>query len=187
MTAKTKTAKTKSKAEPSPAKRGRGQPTAYKPEFAEQARKLCAMGATDDELSEFFKLSTRTIYRWANVHPDFCQALKAGKEACDERVVRSLYHRAVGYTHDAEKILTVGGKVRRVPFKEHVPPDPTSALFWLKNRRRHEWRDRHEHEVGKPGEFDQLSDDELLRIATGGSGDADTTTTSQEKPDRVRH
>jgi hypothetical protein len=28
------------------------------------------------------------------------------------------------------------------PYTEHYPPDTTAAIFWLKNRRRNEWRDR---------------------------------------------
>ena len=33
-----------------------GRPTDYKPEFADQARKLCELGATDQELGDFFAL-----------------------------------------------------------------------------------------------------------------------------------
>jgi hypothetical protein len=37
-------------------------------------------------------------------------------------------------------------------YQEHVPPDVTAQIFWLKNRRRDEWRDKQEHEhTGKDG------------------------------------
>ncbi|TMO12488.1 hypothetical protein CWB56_18595 [Pseudoalteromonas sp. S185] len=68
----------------------RGRPTDYKPDYAEQAAKLGALGATDFELADFFKVDTRTIYRWKNVHEDFCQALIVGKEKSDTRVERAL-------------------------------------------------------------------------------------------------
>ena len=90
------------------------RPSSYDPEFAKQAEKLCTLGATDAELADFFEISVSTIYRWANAYKEFCDALKAGKEACDERVVRSLYNRAVGYTFDSEKIVVVDKKVERV-------------------------------------------------------------------------
>jgi hypothetical protein len=35
-------------------KPSRGRPTAYKPAYAKQAEKLCALGATDKEIADFF-------------------------------------------------------------------------------------------------------------------------------------
>lgn len=125
-----------------PAKTGR--PSKYKPEFAAQATKLCELGATDREVADFFEVSERTLYRWQQEHPEFCQALKDGKDVADERVERSLYRRATGYSFDAEKIMQHQGRVLRVPYVEHVPPDTTAMIFWLKNRRAEKWRDKHE-------------------------------------------
>lgn len=126
-----------------------GRPSSYKPEFVEQARKLCELGATDIDLADFFEVSGRTIYRWQAEFPEFCQALKAGKAAADERVERSLYHKAVGYTHDAVKIFLPAGAAKPVyaPYREHVAPDTTAAIFWLKNRRPEQWRDVQKHEL----------------------------------------
>jgi hypothetical protein len=126
-----------------------GRPTTFKPEYVEQARKLCELGATDEELAGFFEVHVATIYRWQACHPEFCEALKAGKVAANERVERSLYHRAVGYTFDSEKVFQFQGAVVRAPVKEHVPPDTTAAIFWLKNRKPNEWRDKQqiEHDV----------------------------------------
>jgi hypothetical protein len=123
-----------------------GRPTEYKPEYAEQALKLCSLGATDVDLADFFGVSDRTIYRWAAKHEEFCQALKAGKDVADERVVRSLYHKAVGYTFDSEKVFNNNGVITRAKSREHVPPDTTAGIFWLKNRRRGEWRDKQDLE-----------------------------------------
>ena len=131
-----------------------GRPSSYKPEFAEQAVKLCQLGATDAELADFFKVTTVTIWRWQSAHVEFCNALKRGKDAADERVERSLYARATGYTHDAVKIFMPAGAKKPVyaAYQEHVPPDVTAQIFWLKNRRRDEWRDKQEHEhTGKDG------------------------------------
>jgi hypothetical protein len=52
----------------------RGRPSDYKPEFADQAAKLCRLGATDQEIADFFGKDERTINRWKIDHPDFCQA-----------------------------------------------------------------------------------------------------------------
>jgi hypothetical protein len=145
-----------------------GRPSSFKPEFIEQARKLCELGATDEEVAAFFDVSTRTIYRWQSANEGFCQSLKAGKVAADERVERSLYHRAVGYTFDSEKVFQFQGQIVRTPTKEHVPPDTTAAIFWLKNRKPSEWRDVRTLEGTVNHQLAGVSDDELAAIAFGG-------------------
>ena len=124
-----------------------GRPTAFKPEYVEQAKKLAELGATDRELAEFFYVSESTLYLWKHTQPEFSEALKLGKEASDARVVQSLYRRAIGYSHDAVKIMTVDGSVQEVPYVEHYPPDTTAGIFWLKNRDPERWRDKRELEV----------------------------------------
>jgi hypothetical protein len=75
----------------------------------------------------------------------FCQHLYRddnGKAEADDRVERSLYSRAVGYSFNSEKIFcNKDGEVTRVPYVEHVPPDVTACIFWLKNRDPAHWRD----------------------------------------------
>lgn len=123
-----------------------GRPSKFKPEMVEQAKKLCLLGATDREIADFFKVTESTIYQWKLHYPEFSQALKLAKEAADERVEKSLYRRALGYSHDAVKIFAdpKTGAEQIVPFTEHYPPDTTAAIFWLKNRKPAEWRDRQE-------------------------------------------
>lgn len=127
-----------------------GRPTKLKPEFVEQARKLAALGATDREAAEFFDVSESTLYLWKHTSEKFSEALKVGKETADDRVKQSLYRRALGYSHDAVKIMTVEGKVVSEPFVEHYPPDTTAAIFWLKNRDPTNWRDVKAQEVSGP-------------------------------------
>jgi hypothetical protein len=69
--------------------------------------------------------------------------LKIGKAEADKRVERSLYERANGYTYDAVKIFMPAGVKKPVyaPYREHVPPDVTAGIFWLKNRDPAHWRD----------------------------------------------
>lgn len=131
-----------------------GRPSLYKKDFAKQAEKLCLLGATDQEIADFFEVDVRTIHNWKHKHDDFFHALKSGKEAADERVERSLYQRAVGYEHDEVKIFMPSGATEPVyaPFRAKVAADTTAAIFWLKNRRSEEWRDKQQHEhTGKDG------------------------------------
>lgn len=149
----------------------KGRPSAYRNEFAKQAKKLCELGATDQELADFFEVDVRTVYRWKHDHEDFCQALKSGKDSADERVERSLYQRAIGYEQDEVKIFMPGGASEPVyaPFRAKVAPDVTAAIFWLKNRRSQEWRDKREHELtgkdGGPIEIDQKVKEDADAVA----------------------
>lgn len=124
-----------------------GRPSKFTDQFVSQARKLCELGATDEDLADFFEVSIRTIANWKSEHAEFLQALKAGKEHADARVERSLYQRAVGYTYDAVHFSSYQGDVTETEYREHVPPDVTAQIFWLKNRRPDLWRDKQIQEV----------------------------------------
>jgi hypothetical protein len=127
-----------------------GRPSKYKPEYVEQARKLCKLGATDIEIADFFEVEVRTIYRWKGEHEEFCQALKIAKTEADERVERSLFARANGYEHDEVDIRVVGGEIVQTPIRKYYPPDTTAAIFWLKNRRPDDWRDKIDQTLSGP-------------------------------------
>lgn len=120
-----------------------GRPALFKPEMVDQAERLCALGLTDEELAQFFKINVRTLYKWKGKYPEFGQAIKTAGAPADERVERSLYKRAVGYQQDAVKIFMPAGADEPVivPYKEQIAPDTTAAIFWLKNRRSDAWRD----------------------------------------------
>lgn len=128
------------------------RPPTYQESFAEQAQKICELGATDQEIADFFEVDVRTIYRWKHDHDEFCQALKAGKDIADERVERSLYQKAIGYEQDEVKIFMPGGASEPVyaPFRAKIAPDTTAAIFWLKNRRSQDWRDVKSNEHSGP-------------------------------------
>lgn len=126
-----------------------GRPTDFKPEYVKQAKKLAKLGATDMELADFFEVTVRTIHNWKNNNPEFFHSLKAGKKEADARVERSLFQRAVGYEQAAVKIFMPANASEPVyaPFREVVSPDTTACIFWLKNRKPDQWRDKVEHGV----------------------------------------
>ena len=136
----------KSTADDAPRTADDGRPTAYRPEFAKQAQKLCEIGATDMEIAQFFGVHVSTIYRWKHSESAFCEALLVGKDKLDDRVERSLYQRAVGYSYNSEKVYQYQGEIVRTETIEHVPPDPGAQMHWLKNRRGDKWRDKTEVE-----------------------------------------
>lgn len=125
-----------------------GRPPSYDDDYPRQAEKLAQLGATDQEIADFFEVDVRTIYRWKHDHEDFCQAVKVGKDVADERVERSLYQKAIGYEQDEVKIFMPAGAAEPVyaPFRAKIAADTTAAIFWLKNRRAGDWRDKQEVE-----------------------------------------
>lgn len=176
-----------------------GRPTSFRPEYAREAAMLCKLGATDQELADFFDVTIRTINRWKVVHPEFADALRRGKDVADERVEASLYHRAMGLEYEEanpvklKKVLYDGDgkkvaeeeRVEIVMVKKVIPADTTAAVFWLKNRRAEQWRDIQRHEHGKPGEFEALSNEEL--DAEIEAAIQARTQTSAEASKKVRH
>lgn len=124
-----------------------GRPSLYRPEYAEQAKKLCLLGATDQEMADFFGVALSTLNLWKLRHPEFSESLSEGKQVADARVVRSLYQQAVGYEQDEVKIFMPAGAVAPVyaPYRAKIAPSATAAIFWLKNRDKDNWRDRIDH------------------------------------------
>jgi hypothetical protein len=146
-----------------------GRPSSFKPEFAEQALKLCKLGATDRELADFFEVSESTVNLWKIVHPEFSESLKRGKSEADERVEQSLYRRALGYSHDAVHFSAYEGEVTETHYVEHYAPDTTACIFWLKNRKPGEWRDKVVLDATIYKGLESLTDEQLARIASEGS------------------
>ena len=120
----------------------------YEPEFADQARAMCRLGATDEELAEHFEVCVRTIYRWRNTHEEFAEAVVIGKEHADARVERALYSRVVGCTVERTRVFKGAGDAEPVcvTYKHHLPLDPVAALHWLRVRQPEKWRIRDESE-----------------------------------------
>ena len=126
-----------------------GQPTKYKPEFENQALVLAEKGFTDNEVAKVFGVCGDTIQNWKKQFPQFFESLKKGKEIADQKVVQSLYQKALGYSHPEIHISVDKGKVTKTNIIKHYAPDTTACIFWLKNRDKENWRDRQEikHDV----------------------------------------
>lgn len=142
-----------------------GAPTKYKEEYNEQAYKLCLLGATDAELADFFEVHVDTIQEWKKTHDEFSYSVKKGKYAADAEIAKSLYNRAMGITLEKEVAVKLTTKeynekgkyvqtekIEVVKVSEQIPPDPTSTIFWLKNRQPKEWRDKQEVDHTTQGE-----------------------------------
>lgn len=106
-------------------------------------------GLTDEMIAHNIGITTTTLYEWKKKYPQFAEAVKRGKEVVDIMVENALLKSALGYSYDEvvkERIFdyeTETSKVVEVKrTTKEVAPNPTSLIFWLKNRQPEKWRDK---------------------------------------------
>lgn len=109
-------------------------------------------GLTNEQIAGNMGISRETLNQWSKKYPDISDALKKGKEVVDRQVENALLKRALGYKYEEIKTeKTEEGKKVTVTVKE-VVPDTTAQIFWLKNRKPDQWRDKrdieHSGEIG---------------------------------------
>lgn len=100
-------------------------------------------GLIDEQIAHNMGITTKTLYEWKNKYSEISEALKKGKEVIDRQVENALLKRALGYTYD-ETTYEDGVETKRVT--KEVAPDTTAQIFWLKNRKPAEWRDKIEQQ-----------------------------------------
>ena len=117
-------------------------------------------GLTNQQIAHNMGINPKTLYDWMNKNEAFREALKKTKEVVDIEVENALFKKALGYNVTVQKAFKLkdiiynenGKKVsetERIEYAEeeiHVPADTTAQIFWLKNRKRNDWRDKVEYE-----------------------------------------
>jgi hypothetical protein len=125
-----------------------GRASTYVPTYAKVARQMSWLGQSNTSIGKALGVDESTVRAWADTFPAFGKALAEGRESADYRTVRSLYERANGYKHKAVKIFKgAEDELIYAPYVEHFAPDTSAAIFWLKNRRPEQWKDKTDHEV----------------------------------------
>lgn len=74
-------------------------------------------GLTDLQIAKNIGVAMSTFCDWKNKHPEFSEALKRSKDVADYEVESAL-------------------------FKKAKMGDVTAQIFWLKNRKPKQWRDK---------------------------------------------
>lgn len=117
-----------------------GRPSIYKGINKNHLRKLAQAGWTDEKIADFFGITREVLSRWKNKYPDFAQKMADWKDEADSKVERSLYERACGYSHKEEQLFCHKGEIIRAETTKYYPPDPVAIIFWLTNRKNHDWK-----------------------------------------------
>lgn len=133
-------------------------------------------GATAKDIAAKLRIAYSTFRKYLDEGQEgderYTALSDAFAQACvvaDEQVETALFKRACGYRFEevtVEDKLDRDGNVHTLTKKviRDVPPDPTSAMFWLTNRRPDRWK-------YKPQETDDSSGDERGVIMMPGVSD----------------
>jgi transcriptional regulator with XRE-family HTH domain len=127
--------------------RGRGQPSKFDDVDKEYWAFLIERGFTNREIAMRLGVEERTVYNWKKQHVEFFQSLKDWREFADSEVEASLYQRARGYKVKETKLFQDKDGIIEHEVIKSYPPDPTSCIFWLKNRKPDQWREKQENEI----------------------------------------
>ena len=103
-------------------------------------------GLTDEQIAKNIGITRTTLYDWKKKETNIADALKKGKEVIDFEVENALLKRALGYEYEEE---TYENGILTKKVKKHVAPDTTAQIFWLKNRKPNNWKDRVETDEDK--------------------------------------
>jgi len=79
-------------------------------------------GLTDEQIAHNMGIRRETLWSWRKQFPNIDNALKKTKEVVDRQVENAL-------------------------FKKACEGDTTAMIFWLKNRRPNDWRDKRETQL----------------------------------------
>lgn len=150
-----------------------GRPTAYTPDHARQARLIYETGATDEVVARILGVHPETLRRWRARHPAFDEAARAGETVADDRVLLSLYRRALGYDYTESRAFLPHGSGRpvTVEVKRHRAGDVRAAVQWLRQRRVGAWAEDRGRD-DKADLADRLAQ-ALAKVAAGRAGDGD--------------
>ena len=115
---------------------------------------------TDEQIAGNMGINVRTLYNWKRKSIRIFQSLKVNKELADIEVENALRKKALGFRETEQTVSmrkTVeyenGKRVREVTepvvmeSERYYPPDTTAQIFWLKNRKPEQWRDKQEQKV----------------------------------------
>lgn len=128
-------------------------------------------GLTDEQIANNIGIAASTLYEWKNAYSEISESLKRGKEVVDRMVENALLKRALGYSYkETTRELVVDKdtgeaeiKITKIVEKE-VVPDTTAQIFWLKNRKPEQWRDK--RQVEEKVEFESDGFIEALKVGT---------------------
>lgn len=132
-------------------------------------------GLTDEQIAHNMGIAYSTLKNWKDKHMAILAALKKGKEVVDRQVENALLQRALGYEYTEttrEYVPELGEMHVTKKVTKQVAPDTTAQIFWLKNRKPQEWRDKRDVDlsgsISTNNPFEELTTEELKKLIRDG-------------------
>ena len=116
-------------------------------------------GLIEKQIAKNMGVAESTLRNWKNIFPEIAEALRKGKEVVDREVENALYKSALGFMQKVKKPVRIreveydpksGKKIResekwvQVEEEVYIPPQVTAQIFWLKNRKPDQWREKND-------------------------------------------
>lgn len=98
-----------------------GRPTKYNPDNNILVEGWARDGLSNEQIAANLGVNVATLYEWRLRHPEFAESIKKGKEVADREVENALHQSALS------------GNI-------------VAQIFWLKNRKPGQWRDKQDVE-----------------------------------------
>lgn len=100
-------------------------------------------GLIDVQIAKNIGISRSTLNEWKKKYSVISDTLKRGKEIVDIEVENALLKRALGYAYvETKKEVSKKDGIKTTTTIKEVLPDVTAQIYWLKNRKPQQWRDR---------------------------------------------
>lgn len=129
-------------------------------------------GLTDEQIAKNLTINPATLYDWKKKYPEISEALKKGKGVVDIQVENALLKRALGYSYTEVKVENGEEGTKVTKTVKEVIPDTTAQIFWLKNRKPEQWRDKQNVElsgqVDTNNPYAALTTEELKKLIRDG-------------------
>lgn len=100
-------------------------------------------GLTNEQIASNMSIGITTLWEWRKKSPKISNALKTGKDEADLQVENALY-------------------------KEALKGNITAIIFWLKNRKPSEWRDKIQQEITTESAVKLVIDNNTLEVDEDG-------------------
>lgn len=114
---------------------------------------MCRNGKKDEDIYKRLSVSKDSFYKYKREYSELSDILKRNKDYVDSQVENELLNNALGKTIKEQKPIKLKKKyydnngnlceeeyIEVVEVLREIPGDTTAQIFWLKNRRREEWR-----------------------------------------------
>ena len=112
-------------------------------------------GLTQEDIAHNMGIALTTLKDWCKKHAPISAAIKNGKVVADLRMENALYQRGLGGIREVKKTFKLkhtyydaqGRKCEKEELatgidEVYIPGDTAAQIYWLKNRKPEEWRDK---------------------------------------------